>query len=127
MAARSSGGARPRPRGEAGSLTAVIKAQTVLRAFPDIAHIADERLRDLTVGFWEEVGRRNPIWEDPEKVPMHPQMLPLERHGSVANHERAMASMAMTLVPVYKREWGIEFDLDHWLVCLLYTSPSPRD
>lgn len=96
----------------------MIAAQTVRRAFPDIERIRDEDLRAKTVRFWEEVGRRNPIWEDPDRVPMHPQMLPIERHGSLANHQRAMASIAQTLVPVYKREWGIEFDLDHWLAAV---------
>jgi hypothetical protein len=95
----------------------VLTAPTVERAFPDLSRIRDARLRDLVLQFWDYVAQRNPIHEDPERVPMHPT-LPIDRHGSLANHQRAMASMASTLVPTYRREWGLELDLDTYLAAV---------
>ena len=90
-------------------------ADQVERSFPDIAAIRDPRLRELVVEQWRFVGSRNAAHTDIEAIPLHPTF-PIERHGNLASHIRAMATVARTLVPLYAREWRIELELDHFLV-----------
>jgi hypothetical protein len=92
----------------------MLTAPAVQRAFPDLGRISDVRLRELVLELWRYVGERNPIHDDPERIPITPS-LPIERHGSLANHVRAMASVASALVPAYRREWGLELDVNAYL------------
>jgi hypothetical protein len=87
------------------------------RSFPDLARIQDERLRDLCVAQWRYVREHgDPVHTDIEKIPVHPS-LPAERYGGLASHIRGQMALSMTLVPTYKKEWGIDLDLDHFLAC----------
>ncbi|MGH6943162.1 MAG: hypothetical protein ACREH6_02935 [Geminicoccaceae bacterium] len=86
------------------------------RAFPDLGKIRDEKLRGLVVDLWRTVSERNPLHTDIERIPTHPAF-PIEKHGSLANHIRGQMTIAQTLVPTYKREWGMDLSLDHFIAC----------
>lgn len=85
------------------------------RTFPDLALIRQQALRRGVSDFWAYVGERNPLHKEIEALPNHPT-LPIERHGNLAAHKRAIGAMVRAVVPTYAREWGIELDLDHFLV-----------
>lgn len=89
----------------------MLTASAVERAFPGIAEIGDERLRRLVMDVWGSVSARNPRWREIEKLPLHPTM-PIERHGNLVAHVRAMARTAESLVPAYAEIWDIRMDLD---------------
>lgn len=86
------------------------------RCFPDLAEIRDKKLRSLVSELWRTVGERNPLHTDIEKVPVHP-LFPIDKHGSLANHIRGQMAISKVLVPTYKKEWGIDLSLDHFLAC----------
>jgi len=92
-------------------------ADLLERTFPEMARIADARLRGLVAAQWRYVSERNPIHGDIERIPLHPTF-PRDRYGSLAAHIRAMAALAATLVPVYAREWGMHMDLDAFLAAV---------
>lgn len=84
---------------------------SVERAFPGVAKIRDEQLRRLVRELWSYVSSRNPRWRDIDAIPLHPTM-PVERHGNLVAHVRAMVRTAEALVPTYAEIWKIALDLD---------------
>jgi hypothetical protein len=87
------------------------------KSFPDIARIRDSKLRDLCKGQWRYVREHgDPLHTDLERIPVHPT-LPYEKYRGLANHIRGQMAIAQTLVPTFKREWGVDLDLDHFLAC----------
>jgi len=86
------------------------------RLFPDLARVRDASLRAAVSDQWRYVSERNPVHTDIERIPAHPS-LPVERYGSLAAHIRAQMALSLVLVPTYAKEWKIDLDLDHFLVC----------
>lgn len=87
-------------------------------AFPDLARIRDERLRQACRDQWRYVGECNPDHTDLERIPVHPS-LPVERYGNLVSHIRAQMALSHVLVPTYAKEWRIELNIDHFLACAI--------
>jgi len=87
------------------------------RAFPGIASIRQPSLRKLVADLWQYVADVNPQWLEIEAIPLFPS-LPIETYGNLANHIRAMARVAETVVPVYAELWSIELSLDDFLAAV---------
>lgn len=85
-------------------------------AFPDLVKIREERVRKAVFDQWRYVGERNPEHTDIERIPVHPS-LPIEKYGNLAAHIRGQTAISQVLVPTYKKEWGVDLDLDHFLAC----------
>jgi hypothetical protein len=83
----------------------------LVRVFPAINEIRDPQLRRLVLDLWRHVVERNPAWSDIDRIPLHPT-LPIERHGNLVEHIRAMVRVSEALVPVYRELWKHELDLD---------------
>ena len=81
------------------------------RVFPGVNEIRVPELRRLVVDLWSYVSERNPLWSDLERIPLHPT-LPIERHGNLVRHIRAMVRVSEALVPVYRELWQHDLDLD---------------
>ncbi|HKW78466.1 MAG TPA: HD domain-containing protein [Candidatus Limnocylindria bacterium] len=86
-------------------------------AFPDLAGIAQPSLRTFVRDFWQYVNDVNAQWRDLEAIPIFPS-LPIDIHGNLANHIRAMARVAATAVPTYAELWRIELSLDDFLTAV---------
>ena len=94
-------------------------AEQLDRAFPEIAQIRDERLRDLCRDHWRYVeAHGEKAHTDIERIPVHPS-LPVERYKGLAQHVRGQMAIAQVLVPTFKKEWDIDLSLDHFLACAI--------
>ena len=88
-----------------------ISRDDVLRVFPGVAAIGDARSRSLITDVWRHVSERNPFWTDIERIPLHPTM-PIDPHGNLATHIRAMVRVSEALVPIYRELWRHDLDVD---------------
>lgn len=92
----------------------MITADQVRQSFPRIEQISSSDLRKLVTNLWEWVSARNPVHSDVEAIPLHPT-LPIQQHGNLASHLRAMAGLAPSLAQTYARQWDTQLDLDRFL------------
>ncbi len=89
----------------------MIGRDALVRAFPGIEKISDQRQRALVFDVWRHVSERNPAWSDVARIPLHPSM-PIPTHGNLVKHVDAMVRVVETLVPLERELWDQRLDLD---------------
>lgn len=96
----------------------------LLRLFPEIAEIRDDRIRRSVTAIWLEVAAECP-WSRLEDIPKN---LEAERHRRLVDHVRVVTRMALSLAEVAKAENGTSYDRDGLIaMCLLHDVSKPME
>jgi hypothetical protein len=95
----------------------MVALDEVVASFPGIHDISDASRRDLVLDVWKAAADRRTLDLPLEHIPISPT-LPVDQHGTLAMHIRAMADVGSAVVRAYEEHLDVAMLLDDVLTAV---------